>query len=87
MILVKDAGSIRVVAACDAITCPLVSSNNSQAFADNTGSGIGCASALDRHAVATSRLAANFFINIGVLGIHAFVFRDAIGTRDARMVQ
>ncbi|MNV85574.1 hypothetical protein D3C71_1795410 [compost metagenome] len=64
MILVSDAGSIRVVAACDAITWPLVSSSNSQALADNTGSGIGCAIALDRHAVATSKLAASFFISI-----------------------
>jgi len=53
-----------VVAACDAMTCPLVSSSKSHALADNTGSGIGCAIALVRHALATSRLAANFFINI-----------------------
>lgn len=64
MILVSDAGSIRVVAACDAMTCPLVSSSKSHALADNTGSGIGCAIALVKHALATSRLAANFFINI-----------------------
>ncbi|MNW14096.1 hypothetical protein D3C71_2122280 [compost metagenome] len=63
MILVSEAGSIRVVAACDAITWPLVSSSSSQALADSTGWGIGCAIAPDMHAVATSRPAANFFIN------------------------
>lgn len=64
MILVKDAGSIRFVAACDAMTCPLVSSSKSQALADSAGAGIDCAMAPEIHAVATSRLAANFFINI-----------------------
>ena len=64
MILVKDAGSMRVVAACDAMTWPLVSSSSSQALADSAGAGIDCAIALDIQAVATSRLAANFFINI-----------------------
>ena len=64
MILVSEAGSIRAVAACEAITWPLVSSSSNQALADRSGWGIDCARAPDMHAVATSRLAANFFINI-----------------------
>ncbi|GLK92285.1 hypothetical protein GCM10008164_00210 [Achromobacter xylosoxidans] len=72
MILVKDAGSIRAVAACDAITCPLVSSSNSQALADKAGAV--CAKALDTHAAATSKPAANFFINISLLHFHAWFF-------------
>ncbi len=55
---------MRVVAACDAITCPLVSSSKSQALADKAGAGTVCATAPDMHAAATIRLAANFFINI-----------------------
>ncbi|MDT4859178.1 hypothetical protein FQZ97_936770 [compost metagenome] len=62
--MVRDAGSIRVIASCEAMTCPLVSSSRSHAFADSAGAGMDCAMAPETHAAATIRLAANFFINI-----------------------
>ncbi|GFN29162.1 hypothetical protein ADE_48600 [Achromobacter denitrificans] len=84
MILVRDAGSIRAVAACEAMTCPLVSSNRSQAFAVSAGAGTGCATAPDTHAAATIRLAANFFINISLLHFHAWFFLRGAGEKCLR---
>ena len=60
MILVSEAGSMRAVAACEAITWPLVSSSSSQALADSSGAGNACAQAPDAKAAAASVAAANF---------------------------
>ena len=59
MILVSEAGSMRAVAACEAITWPLVSSSSSQALADSSGAGNACAQAPDAKAAA-SMATANF---------------------------
>ena len=60
MILVSEAGSMRAVAACEAITWPLVSSSSSHALADSSGAGNACAHAPDAKAEAASMATANF---------------------------
>ena len=63
MILVSDAGSMRMSGSCDASTWPLVASSSRKERAATVGAGMVCAMAADRDNTEAARAAMIFFMD------------------------
>src|SRR5471032_1387824 len=66
MILVSEAGSMRALGSCEAITWPLVASSSSQDLAAMFGGGSVCATAADINNTLEASAAINFFMGASI---------------------
>ncbi len=64
MILVNEAGSMRMSGFCDASTCPLVASSKSQDFAAIVGAGTVCATAAEIDKMVAVSAVIKFFMKL-----------------------